>query len=307
MSGGSERSEGAKGLIFNIDETAIHDGFGVRMVVYLKGCPLRCVWCHSPESISPAPEVVWYETRCTRCGKCIEVCPQGVRGFDLLDEETRRRCTLCGNCVEACPNGALEIKGEYVTAGEIVRAAERLIPFFRRTGGGITLSGGEPLSQPEFARAVAALCKEAGIHTAIEISGYCDRRILEQMCAVTDLFLYDIKHSDNELHKRYTGVSNVRILDNLQWLVSRGADVVVRVPLIPRHNDSPEEVEAIGRQAKAIGAAKISLLPFNPATRGKYSWLRKRCPVENAKKQDAEYVKALENRLHRMGLEVLPP
>ncbi|MCD6361598.1 MAG: glycyl-radical enzyme activating protein, partial [Armatimonadetes bacterium] len=153
-----------RGVIFNLDQTALHDGPGVRMNVYLKGCPLRCMWCHSPESQRFEPEVVWYETRCTGCGRCVQVCPTGVRTLGLMSDEDRRRCTLCGECVAVCPTGALEIVGREVAAGEIADEAQRLRPFFERTGGGVTLTGGEPTAQPDFTHAVAWLCRDAGIH-----------------------------------------------------------------------------------------------------------------------------------------------
>ncbi len=296
-----------EGLIFALDETATHDGPGLRMTVYFKGCPLRCIWCHSPESVSPKPEVVWYQTRCVRCGRCVEVCPEGLRSFEPVDPRDRSGCRLCGICVEECPSGALEIKGKLVSAGEIADHAMQLIPFFRRSGGGVTLTGGEPTFQADFAYAVLALCRQAGIHTAIETCGYAPWEKLERLASVTDLFLFDLKHPDDEMHRRYTGVSNRLILENLARLIESGAELVVRVPLIPGCNDSPSTVKATGLKALELGARRISLLPFNPASAGKYSWLHRPYPLGDVKRQDDEYIAELEEMLRDEGLEVIPP
>ena len=277
------------------------------MTVYFKGCPLRCIWCHSPESVSFEPEVVWYETRCARCGKCIEVCPEGIRTFDLISDDARKRCRRCGACVDICPNGALELKGRVVAAGEIAREAERLKPFFARTGGGVTLTGGEPAAQPDFAFAVVNLCKGRGVHVAVETCGAVRWGVLKRLAGAVDVFLYDVKHPDGARHKQFTGVSNRRILENLARLLKGGAEVIVRVPLIPGHNDSAEVIEAIGEKVRELGATKVSLLPFNPATAGKYSWLRRKFPLEGTKRQSEAQVEALGKILQDQGLDVVSP
>jgi pyruvate formate lyase activating enzyme len=311
-----------EGLIFAIDQTAIHDGPGVRLMIYLKGCPLYCLWCHSPESIDPQPQVVWYETRCVRCGKCVEVCPEGLRSPDtsgtsvpLVKHSPHRRdadattvgpCRLCGACVEACEHNALEVKGCLTTAGRLVGEAVRLKPFFRRSGGGVTLSGGEPMLQPEFAYAIAALCREAGIHVALETAGHVHWARLRPMTRVVDLFLYDLKHADSAKHRAYTGVSNRPILDNLRRVVEAGCDVVLRVPLIPGYNDSPDDLLAIARAARARGVTQLTLLPFNPAAPGKWAWLRKPYPLQGAQRQTPEEVALLERVVQDEGLTLVP-
>jgi len=292
-----------KGTIFSIDQTAVHDGPGVRMNVYLKGCPLRCTWCHSPESQSFEPEVVWYETRCVRCEECIEACPEGIRSFDFIAQEDRDRCRLCGVCVQVCPNGALEILGRSVQAGEIAAEAARLKPFFRRTGGGVTLTGGEPAAQPDFAYAIAALCGQAGIHVAMETCGHVPYEVLERLAEVVDLFLYDVKHLDPDLHEQYTGATNDRILDNLKRLATAGADLVARIPLIPSINDSPEVIAALAQRIAAAGVEQVTLLPYNPATPGKYSWLRREPPLENASPQTREHLARLYEITRAQGLQ----
>lgn len=300
-------SASAKGLIFALDEMAVHDGPGLRMTVYLKGCPLGCIWCHSPESVCPRPEVVWYQTRCAKCGKCIEICPLGLRSNDPNDPRDRSGCRLCEKCVRNCPKGALEVKGKVVSAGEMAEHAERLLPFFKRSGGGITLTGGEPMLQPSFSHAVMQLCRHKGIHTAMETCGYGPWKALQKLAPVTDLILFDLKHHDEKMHLRYTGVPSKPILANLARLLKSGSDVVVRVPLIPGCNDSASDVTSIGRRALELGATRISLLPFNPASAGKYSWLHRPYPLPGAKRQSDQRVHELEDVLRGQGLQVVEP
>jgi len=295
-----------KGLVFAIDQTAVHDGPGLRMAVYLKGCPLRCVWCHSPESIRPDPEVVWYETRCQRCGLCVEACPEGVRRLkdDRLMKENG--CRVCGSCVDTCPAQAAEMKGQWMTAGEIADQAARVKPFFDRSGGGVTLIGGEPMLQAEFSWAVAALCRENGIHVAMETTGFTPWEKLERVAGVVDLFLFDLKHADDAKHREYTGVPNHTILDNLKRLTGLGAQVIVRVPVIPGRNGSADDIEAICRAAMDSGASCLTLLPCNPAAAGKYGWLSQDYPLAAAKRQTDEEMEALETIPCSLGLTIVP-
>ena len=277
------------------------------MNVYLKGCPLRCVWCHSPESQSPKPEVVWYETKCVRCGACIDACPEGIRGFGLMSDGERARCRLCGACVSVCSARALEVKGRRVPAGEVADEAARLKPFFRRTGGGVTLSGGEPTAQPAFALAVASLCREAGIHVAMETCGFVEWRVLSRLSGVVDLFLFDVKHVAPGPHRRYTGASNRRILNNLKRLCEVRVEVIVRVPLIPGVNDDADTIRTIARRVTGLGAGAMTLLPFNPATHAKYSWLRRKPPLPDATRQTPEHVLMLQEIVRDEGLQVVAP
>lgn len=294
------------GVILVIDQTALHDGPGVRMNIYLKGCRLHCLWCHSPESQRLQPEIVWYETRCIGCGRCVQACPQGVRTLELMADGQRERCTLCAECVAACAAGALAIAGREVTAGEIADEARRLMPFFARTGGGVTLTGGEPTAQPDFAHAIAALCREAGIHVAMETCGVACWETFERLLPVVDLFLYDLKHPDPEAHRKLTGADLAQVLGNLERLVAADAQVVVRVPLIPGVNDGEETVRAMARLAAERGAERISLLPYNPATPGKYSWLRREPPLPGAQRQSPEQVARLEAVCAQEGLTAEP-
>jgi len=293
-----------EGTIFDIDETAIHDGPGVRMTVYLKGCPLSCAWCHSPESQSPEPEVVWYQTRCIKCGACVNACPEGLRMLGIIAPEERARCTMCGACIEACPARAREICGRTVTAGKVAAQAERLRPFFAHTGGGVTLTGGEPTAQPDFAHAIAHLCRRAGVHVALETCGYAPWQTIERLAEAVDLWLYDMKLPDSAAHEQYTGAPNERIIENLRALIDSGADVIVRVPLIPGINDDDETIRAIARLVTELGADRIDLLPFNPATGGKYSWLGLPDPMPDATRQSPERIAELQAICAECGLAV---
>ena len=302
----SEPTSCVRGLIFALDQTATHDGPGLRMTVYFKGCPLACVWCHSPESVSPQPEVAWFELRCQKCGACAAACPQKLLPWFEQTPEHRARCERCGACVKACQADALELKGYETTAGEVADAAERLKPFFARSGGGITLTGGEPTLQLDFALAIANLCRSRGIHVAVETCGCVAWERLDRLADAVDLFLYDLKDADPARHKLNCGVELAPIADNLRRLVERGAEIVVRVPLIPGCNDSPADVAAIARLARDCGATKLTLLPFNPAASGKYGWLRRPYPLPDAAPQSADALRRLEAVAAEAGLEIVP-
>ncbi|MBC7222650.1 glycyl-radical enzyme activating protein, partial [Candidatus Bipolaricaulota bacterium] len=225
------------GIIFDIQRFSVHDGPGIRTTVFLKGCPLRCRWCHNPEGISPHPELMFFDYKCLGCCTCARVCPQKAIIFPeawgengkSLPQLAREKCTGCGLCAEACPSGAWRLVGQRITVEELVSVLERDLLLYDRSAGGVTFSGGEPLFQPEFLLAALKACKDLGIHTAVDTSGFAPAPLFERIASFVDLFLFDLKPMDEEEHRRYTGASNRPIHENLRVLVRLGKRVTVRV------------------------------------------------------------------------------
>jgi pyruvate formate lyase activating enzyme len=290
------------GQVFDLDTFAIHDGPGIRLTVYLKGCPLSCAWCHSPESQSPERQLVIVRDRCAYCGACADACPQGghhvAEGVHTIN---RTVCRACGQCVDACPQGALSIKGYTITAGEVIERAIRMKSFFHYSGGGVTLTGGEVTLQADFAEAVLRGCRAEGIHTAMETSGACTWATLERLLAHTDLLLYDIKLIDDAAHRRWVSASNRAILENARRLA--GYNVQVRVPLIPDITDTEENLRAIYAFMVEVGLRRVAILPYNEATAAKYEWLDLPFAVPGAR-QSPEQLAHLLSLGEQVGLEV---
>ena len=298
-----------QGLLLDIDKFASHDGPGIRTTVFLKGCPLSCVWCHSPESRLSAPELLYQSERCNGCQLCIDACPQNALSMGRLGDRNvavlnPNLCDNCGKCVDMCYPGALKLAGKTVNVGDIVSQVAKDLPFFQSSGGGATLSGGEPARQFKFSYNFLLGCQEHGIHTAMETTGYARWDVMSALASVTDLLLYDIKFVDQNSHIRYTGVPNKLILDNLKSLAKRGHNIHVRVPCIPGLNDNPQQIEATARYVAEVGVKNIVLLPYNVAAGAKYEWIGLAYSLEGIDAQSEEYMNQLADLCRQHGLSV---
>jgi len=301
----SEVIDKERGLIFLIQSYSIQDGPGIRTTVFMKGCPLRCPWCHNPESLNSYPELMTHDTKCIACGKCVDACPvevvtlskQGGRKID------RDRCNLCFECVEVCPADALTKVGEYMTVEQVVDEVEKDELFYWRSGGGVTISGGEPLLQGPFVTNVLRACKERGLHTALDTCGYSPWPLLEKVLEYVDLVLFDIKHMDPKAHEEATGVSNALPLENL-YKIRDQKKVWLRIPLIPGYNDSEENLKKISALGQEIGAERISILPFNKFGDGKYENLGRQIPITEVKPPSRERLHEIQQSIASIGLHV---
>ena len=272
---GGARQPAATGRVFDVQRFSLHDGPGIRTVVFFKGCPLRCAWCANPESQRAAPEVAWFENLCAGCGRCAEACTRGAVTMDGGRPVTDRRlCAACGDCAAACARGARRLMGREVTADDVIADVRRDAPFYRRSGGGVTFSGGEPLSQPAFLLACLRRCRRLGYHTTVETCGQARWEDLVAAAEVADLFLYDLKQLDPERHEQLTGAGNELVLENLEQLLATGAEVRVRVPVVPGANDDAASVAALADfVARHPGIRKLELLPYHPLGLHKYAAL----------------------------------
>ena len=297
--------EEERGLVFLIQRYSVQDGPGLRTTIFMKGCPLRCQWCQNPESLQPHPELMSRDTKCMLLGKCVEACPIGVITLDRQKNRRidRAKCNLCFQCVDACPTKSLSKIGEYLTEEEVVAEIERDELFYHRSGGGITISGGEPLLQWQFVRRLLEACKQRHLHTALDTCGYAQWPILKKVIEHVDLVLYDIKHMNQELHKKATGKSNRLILHNVRMIPPQ-TKVWLRLPLIPGFNDSREHLTELSRLGREIGVEKVSILPYHRLAEEKYRQLgmrRKMSRIEPPSKKRLQEIQAL---IESFGLQV---
>lgn len=266
-------------LVTNIQGFSIHDGPGIRTVVFLKGCSLACQWCSNPECISPHPEVGFIGTLCTGCGRCAGVCPEEALVYEegRLPYLNRERCTGCGTCSSVCDYKALVLYGEQMSVDEIFDAIKRDKMFYDASGGGVTVSGGEPLLQPRFVSDLFEKCRQAGIHTCMETSGFAAESALRQVLPHTDYMLYDLKHMNSKKHRRYTGKPNDLILSNAKIVAASGAETLFRMPLIPGINDDTQNIRETAEFLHGLGenALRIELMPYHRLGKGKYESLDK--------------------------------
>ncbi len=295
-----------KGLIFDIKKFAVHDGPGIRTTVFMKGCPLRCAWCHNPESWEREPEILFYEQRCIGCEKCFEACPSGaLRIEDGKRVYDRDRCRQCYACVQVCYAEATIKCGREVTVQDVMAEVEKDRPFYEHSGGGMTVSGGEPMMQEAFVFSLMKQAKETGIHTALDTSGFVRWEVLERFQEVTDLFLYDLKLVDEARHRACTGVSNQRILDNLKKLSRAGASLMIRMPIVPGYTDEEADIEAAGRFLSSLDGDRIRvrLLPYHRLAESKYERLEGVYPLKEVPAPPKERMERLRELLSGYGLD----
>lgn len=295
-----------RGLVFDIKKYAIHDGPGIRTTVFFKGCPLQCQWCHNPESWRDYAEHGLRKGRCIGCGQCAESCPgQAISLVENRPVTDTDKCNLCGRCVDACTAGAREIIGQEMTVSGVMAEVEQDIIFYDQSGGGVTLSGGEPLMQPEFLLALLNQCQTQQIHTAVDTSCYAEPEIVEMVSKRTDLFLCDLKHMDNEIHERFTGVGNNLILDNIRRLSEAGKEIVIRIPVIPGFNDDQANIEATGKFTASLqSVSRIDILPFNLGGNEKSARLTAQSKLMQIETPGEEKMNSIAKNLSKYGVEV---
>lgn len=297
------------GQIFDIQRFSIHDGPGIRTTVFLKGCPLRCLWCGNPESISLKPLLSHLPERCVGSGACVPVCAPGALSRDAAGKAVldRSRCTVCGACAPACDARALEIVGREATVEEIMAVVLRDKTFYQTSQGGMTLSGGDPIFQPEFSLALIKAAKAAGIHCCVETSGYAIWGAFAPLVPLVDLWLFDFKETDPTRHKQFVGESNAPILDNLRKLHDAGANILLRCPMIPEHNARPDHLDGIAALAKKLPNLQgVELLPYYDLWRGKLKrmGLESQLP-ESVKPPSQETVASWNDYLRQRGVKVI--
>jgi pyruvate formate lyase activating enzyme len=294
-----------RGIIFDIKRYAVHDGPGIRTTVFLKGCPLDCRWCHNPEAKSGGFELSYKSARCLKCSDCTAVCSQKALSLNDRLHIDRSKCLVCGDCAAVCPTQALEKIGRETTVEEAMKDIEKDSIFFEESGGGVTFSGGEPLMQPRFLEELLRACRRRDIHVCLDTCGQAPWAVIDRIRPLVDIFLYDLKSVNPDLHTKETSVSNALILENLRKLAEAGQPVIIRIPLIPGFNDTPEEIRDMGGFIKGLpGVKEVSLLPFHDIAGDKYLRLDRPSPIHDLNPQPDEEIKINKRRLEDFGLNV---
>lgn len=297
-----------EGTIFDFKRFATGDGPGIRGLIFLKGCPLECKWCANPESQHPEPEIMFHREKCNSSRSCVESCPyeaiEDHEDFGLIVDDDK--CELCGDCVEACPYNALEIVGENVTVAEVLRRVRKDRSFYENSGGGVTLTGGEPLYQYEFTKEILKALKSYNIHTAIETTGYANWNLFESILPYLDLVFHDFKHIDQNLHEEYTGVSNELIKNNLKKLSKTFAgDLIVRIPYIPGHNSSDAILEGMFEFIAGLDNTKrVEIMPYHRLGLSKYHGTGRDYELSDIEPVNANEIEYLTEIGEKHGLNV---
>jgi pyruvate formate lyase activating enzyme len=293
-----------KAIVTNIQGYSIHDGPGIRTVVFLKGCPLRCRWCANPEGLFPGIQIGFIHNLCTDCGRCFDACPENaLTGDGLHHRIDYSKCTACGKCVDACHYKALVRYGSEMSAEEVFTAVRRDKLFYDTSGGGVTVSGGEPLLQAAFVKTLFERCKTDNINTCVETSGFIPASNLLEVLPVTDFLLYDLKHMDLGAHRQYTGQWNDLILSNARLAAEKGADILFRVPLIPGVNTSNTNISATAAFIKALpGQQRVQLMPFHRLGDGKYKALNLENTMRETELMTSEQVEAARQCFENWGV-----
>lgn len=294
-----------KAMVYNIQKFSIHDGPGIRTVVFFKGCPLRCLWCSNPESQTAHPQLFWNQEKCSHCRKCETNCPDA--GIRFVDDRLRfqyQKGIDYQKCVQQCPTGALESTGQLMTLSEIMDAVKKDMDFYEESGGGVTLSGGEVLVWSEFAGKLLQKLHAEKIHSAIETTGYAAEPVFQSIAANADLLLFDLKHHNNEKHRIYTGVPNTPILQNMKWAIKQNIPLLVRIPVIPTVNDHLTDAAAFCTLLKEIGAKQVELLPFHQFGQKKYELLQLEYAMKDIKTLHPEDLTDYKEIFEQSGFEV---
>ena len=294
------------GTVFDIKKFSIHDGPGIRTTVFLKGCGLRCWWCHNPESQHPQPELLLRSNLCIVCGACVGECPQGAIAWNSHSYITDRdRCTRCGECISACYADAREIVGQDMTVDQVMAEIMRDAPFYDESGGGVTFSGGEPLIQSDFLLSLLKACKALELHTVVDTCGYVPVQSLDKVREFVDLFLYDLKLMDAERHRQVTGASNLLVLDNLHHLATCGHRIIIRIPIIPHINDDEDNIRQTAEFIRTLPAVeRVDILPYHQIGSDKYDRLARNNPMPATSPPAETHMAEIKANLESFGLKV---